>query len=586
MSDVGGQGGPPRGALAAGQRSTRNYLKYDNFQTMDTRLAREGLPPNRFAWLENLQIRGDNQIQAVAAPLPGSFSFPGHTAGNRSFYAVGGHDFIIVFCTDGSLQACDITAVTTTQIAPPGSFSNPDMTGWQGVALLIADPLASYSVWNGSCMVLGTQHGVSPNIVITNGGTGFSSTPTVSITGGSGSGATAIVTGIVNGSITQVTLTNGGTGYLPSDVLTVTFGGPGAGATATAIPWVQFDKNALTQVNPFPSTIAIFQQRVWLAANRALFWSGTQGYDDWNLAHAAGITNITDDDMVHNITALRSLNNFLWIFGDNSIKQIGTITVTGSTTNFTIVTLTSDIGTIFPMTILSYQRLVIFANPVGVFAVLGSSVEKISDEMDGIFELTDFSQPPCAALADINNQRCYLLLIKYNDPVAGARNIMLTFQARKWFVTSQGSPLSSIGNVVVNGLLIAYGAVGSGLIQLFAQPNVLVPVKAQTALAHHGKSEIGKRALRVVFIGTASGTAGTVTITLDSENLTVNSHGPIATSSGNFFYERLAPFGAPVQQSGVFLGFTLTGNVDTAFALNSGIIEYQDATVMASTTGG
>ncbi len=69
-------------------------------------------------------------------------------------------------------------------------------------------------------------------VTITNGGTGYTSAPTVSFAGGGGSGAAATAT-ITNGVVTAVTLTNAGTGYTSNP--TVSFaGGGGAGAIANA----------------------------------------------------------------------------------------------------------------------------------------------------------------------------------------------------------------------------------------------------------------------------------------------------------------------------------------------------------------
>lgn len=69
-------------------------------------------------------------------------------------------------------------------------------------------------------------------INVTSGGTGYTSAPTVTLTGGGGTGATA--TAIVDsGSVIGVTITNPGTGY--TAVPTVAFaGGAGTGAAATA----------------------------------------------------------------------------------------------------------------------------------------------------------------------------------------------------------------------------------------------------------------------------------------------------------------------------------------------------------------
>jgi hypothetical protein len=70
------------------------------------------------------------------------------------------------------------------------------------------------------------------SINVTAGGTGYTSAPTVTISGGGGSGATATAT-VAGNAVTGVTLTNPGSGYTTAP--TVSFGGPGTGATATAV---------------------------------------------------------------------------------------------------------------------------------------------------------------------------------------------------------------------------------------------------------------------------------------------------------------------------------------------------------------
>lgn len=70
------------------------------------------------------------------------------------------------------------------------------------------------------------------SVAVTNGGSGYTGVPTVSFTGGVGTGAaaTAVVEG---GVVTRVDITNTGTGY--TGVPTVAFtGGGGTGAAATA----------------------------------------------------------------------------------------------------------------------------------------------------------------------------------------------------------------------------------------------------------------------------------------------------------------------------------------------------------------
>ena len=72
------------------------------------------------------------------------------------------------------------------------------------------------------------------SIPVVNGGSGFVGPPLVSITGGSGIGATASAqVNFASGAVTNILITNPGSGYAPGDTLTVTFiGGGGNGAIA------------------------------------------------------------------------------------------------------------------------------------------------------------------------------------------------------------------------------------------------------------------------------------------------------------------------------------------------------------------
>jgi len=94
-------------------------------------------------------------------------------------------------------------------------------------------PKVTFSGGGGSGATAVAQVGIPvASITVTAGGTGYTSAPTVSFSGGNGSGATATAA-IANGAVTGVTITKGGTGY--TAVPTVAFsGGGGTGAKATA----------------------------------------------------------------------------------------------------------------------------------------------------------------------------------------------------------------------------------------------------------------------------------------------------------------------------------------------------------------
>jgi hypothetical protein len=85
---------------------------------------------------------------------------------------------------------------------------------------------------SGGATATATLLGSIASVTVTNGGV-FASTPTISFSGGAGSGAAAYATMSSTGSVTSIAVTSGGTGYSGSVTVTLV-GGGGSGATATA----------------------------------------------------------------------------------------------------------------------------------------------------------------------------------------------------------------------------------------------------------------------------------------------------------------------------------------------------------------
>jgi len=584
------------GAITSTQTATKEYLVFNKFETMDTQRARASLPPQRLAWCENLQILADNQLVAVDGPEPPLTQILGKLISTQVYANYNNNDYLICFTEDGAGYQVDISTGAQVTIGGPGTFSStPDVTQWQSQRVLIADPVAGYCTWDGTVFI--KTGSVAPTVTITNGGVGYGSVPSVTITGGSGTGVLAHAV-VVGGVVTSVVIDSAGSGYHAGDTLTVNFSGgsPTTPATATAKIWPFFSFPAGTP----PTTLAVYQGRVWIASGRVLTWTGTGGFDDSSTANASGSLTVTDADLVHSIFALRALNNYLFIFGDNSIKQIGTISVSGSTTNFTIVTLSSDVGTTFQRTILSYNRLVFFANKIGAYAIFGASVEKISSPMDGIFSKLDFTQPLQAALADITSVRTYMVLVRYVDPFRGTRSLLLSFAEKRWYVINQGANILSCCHAPIAGTIETFASSGPDITQILQQPTAPVPIILQLALADHSKPYQQKRAIR---FGIGQNVTGGQTISgsVDSENSNVgftsyvagnpvtwinsmgqvvnwiNSLGQLVTWLGTgFFWQR-----GQAAATGLYLGLTITGSV-AQMSFNSFVIEYQDATVMAS----
>jgi hypothetical protein len=567
------------------QHAATKFIVFSDFEKMNTRPARTALAEKEAFWLENLQPVAPNNLVATPAALAALTTIVGENVIELFSANVVAIDYIVAFTAAGAGVAVNAVSGLQIKFAPDGTFSSPDMTTYASQRILIMDPIAGYCTWDGVAFVKGG--GVSPHIIVTDGGSGYTTAPQVTITGGSGSGATAFAI-ISGGSVISVTLSTAGTGYLPSDSLTVVFGGPGTSAAATVIVWPLISG----------TTVAVFSGRVWTGNGRVLSFTGTEGYDDTNPANAAGSTTISDNDLSHAITAVRNLDNYLFIFGDSSVRQIGSISVSSGVTLFTPLTLTSDVGCPFPQTIQSYNRLVLFAAKTGVYAIFGASVEKVSDDLDGIFRLIDFTLVPSAALNDIRNIHCYLLLVRYLDPVVGARSIIVAFQEKKWFVISQGSGLQAITSAPLNSTkqIETFGSSGADITQLLQDPTTAVAVTLQTALTPHGNYVQAKSPITA---GVSQQVAGVVNLTMqiDTENGSIqyplsgapavtwinnsggtvtwinNSGGTVTwAGAGNVF-----PY-TSVNGYGKFVGATVTATVSN-YALNAVAVEYQDADV-------
>ena len=115
-----------------------------------------------------------------------------------------------------------VTAITEGTIHIGSTIFTPDVSG-----TVIIIPQTTVTA-----QITGSNRAVSA-VTVTSVGTGYTSVPTVTISGGGGSGATATST-IFNGAISKLTITSAGSGYTSTPTVTIS-GGGGSGATATAI---------------------------------------------------------------------------------------------------------------------------------------------------------------------------------------------------------------------------------------------------------------------------------------------------------------------------------------------------------------
>ncbi|QDP60798.1 MAG: putative structural protein [Prokaryotic dsDNA virus sp.] len=120
--------------------------------------------------------------------------------------------------------------LTLTYVAIPNS-----LRATTGMYQTRFDGLVSEYFKVGETLKSDGSNGVIASVTVANGGTGYTSTPSVTISGGGGSNAVFSAT-VSNGSVTKITVVMPGSGY--TSVPTLTIASPSSGTTATAIAHV------------------------------------------------------------------------------------------------------------------------------------------------------------------------------------------------------------------------------------------------------------------------------------------------------------------------------------------------------------
>ena len=424
------------------------------------------------------------------------------------------------------------------------------------------------------------------SVLLTNGGSGYNNVANITVSIGNATGwttqATAVAT-LSGNAVNQIVMSNPGAGYTASSNVVVTIsGGGGANATATAV--VNTDQIV---------DVATFSGRLWVAAGRTVYYSAADSYSDFTSVSAGSFT-ITDSTLHGNIKSLLSANNFLYIFGDDSINVFSDVRVNAlGQTLFTNTNVSASVGSRRIYAVFPYFRSVLFMNDYGVYALVGSTTSKISDPLDGVFPHIDFSLPVSGGQVLLNNILCAAFNFTYKDPTNNGtpRQVQAVFFEKKWFITSQGD-IDLVNSVPVLGFINLYGVADKALYQLYGDALSNVASKVQTALLPMGDNIRTKQALKFAVEATLAN-AATLTVTVDSETgsspaytLTntvdwINNVEDVIPWINNssvvipwVYTQGYALYKSDAQQYGKYLGLTVTSN-NAAFVVNTFEFEHE-----------
>jgi len=576
--------------MAASPEQRKQYHVTKDFRGVNTKANRTSIEQNEFAWLENAQPVGAGNLKVIPAQVTINTSSNvavawSNVVSHMDSCNLRNNDYIVAFKDDGSAQAFNLTTSTLSNIANASTFSasGVQITQWKDERAIIVDPTKGLFTWDGTSLITigsvsviavtngGTGYTSAPavtisapneangvqatavatitanavsSITLTEAGSGYTSAPTITLTGGGGSNAAAIVsyTTFQTGTV-SVTVLNGGTGYTNAANITVSFsGGGGTNAAATAVtsgniitqivmtnpgtgytsaPTVTITgdgSNAVARANVVTDPnvdVATFSGRVWIAQGRNVYYSAADSYSDFTSVSAGSIT-LTDSTLHNSIRAMLSANNFLYIFGDDSINVFSDVRVTNvGATLFTNTNVSASVGSRRINAIFPNFRYVLFLNQYGVYALIGSTTQKISDALDGIFSSIDFTQPIYGGQVLLNNILCAAFNFYYNDPVQGLRPIQAVFFDRKWFFSSQGT-IKYMTRVSVEGQTRLYASDGTNLTRLYASSTASISSTIKTALWSMGDPIRDKQALKLG-VEAIIAQDGQLAATIDSE---------------------------------------------------------------------
>ncbi len=198
------------------------------FGGMNTAAGRPNVEDSEFYWRENWVRIGNGNLRTVWDIGNTLYTAPGGLSIiHFYFFNLTTTNYAMVFLSDGSAVQVRSdgfkTAVAGAGTFWAAGFSSLPACSQSGAQYLIISnnrTANDYWIWDGT--ILYTAGGVGPIVTITNGGSGYSSAPTVSFFGGSGTGATAVAM-IDDGMVVSVQIESPGTGYLATDSVQVLF---------------------------------------------------------------------------------------------------------------------------------------------------------------------------------------------------------------------------------------------------------------------------------------------------------------------------------------------------------------------------
>jgi hypothetical protein len=191
-------------------------------------------------YVENLIRLGNGRYRAlydIGTPLYTVPANANKTIASFFWFNIGFVFYCAVFYSDGTADQVDTMGNVVTISAIPGTFyrgSNTPLPACcqSGTALLLIsnnNTNNDYWIWDGT--ILYASGTLGPNPTLTDAGANYTSAPTVTTYGGTGSGA-VVTARVSGGSVVAFDITDPGSGYSPGDIVQLNVSGGGSDSSA------------------------------------------------------------------------------------------------------------------------------------------------------------------------------------------------------------------------------------------------------------------------------------------------------------------------------------------------------------------
>lgn len=506
--------------IPANQEELYEVFVLSNFDGMNQQSPRISILDQEVTWMENLVPIGQGNARSlygVGAPI--------YTASPKIViygfaYNIASISYHVLFFSDGTavqVKDSDLTTVAISSVAGTFYTSNlPFCAQWgsSGIIIVSPDTPNGYWVWDGTTLYSpGGTFGPSWLTGITNlTPTGTTTSASTSITSVSSTVGISVGQGITGTGIpANTTITNVGSG-----TLTIS-------QAATASAFVTLTINWYIPSGLAGTAVEIYQNRVWIINGQKLSFSAPASGANFATANGGGSISSSDSFLKVKFTAIKQANGFLYLFGDSSINVISNVQTGGSppTTTFNNVNIDPQIGTPWRDSLQTFGRAMLFANATGIYIIFGGSAELISDKMNGLFQNIDLSLQPSSAVANVFSLKSYFLNVKTTDIFGTARNLMIAWVNKKFYIASQETVPVYIFTQEISSNLTAWGTNGNTVYPLFSLASATLNKKIQTKLWAGKSPFVFKQAMRL-FNQIINNTSVNVSFTgtIDSESST------------------------------------------------------------------